>query len=145
NPRVQFVNGAQGGMTAAAIQDPDDGRRGKQYWDTVDQRLQQAGVSRDQVQVIWIKQADAGPNQGFPKYATTLQEELARIVQLLPGRYPNVKLVYLSSRTYGGYAKTPLNPEPYAYEYGFSVKWLIEQQLKGDAGLNYDPKKGAVK
>ena len=25
------------------------------------------------------------------------------------------------------------------------MKWLIEQQLKGDAELNYDPKKGAVK
>lgn len=145
NPRVQFVNGAQGGMTAAAIQDPDDGRRGKQYWDTVDQRLRQAGVSREQVQVIWIKQADAGPNQGFPKYAQTLQAELARIVQIFPKRFPNAKLVYLSSRTYGGYATTGLNPEPYAFESGFSVKWLIEQQISGDKSLNYDPARGEVK
>ena len=28
---------------------------------------------------------------------------------------------------------------------GFSVKWLIEQQLKGEASLNYDAKKGEVK
>ncbi len=145
NPQVQFVNGAQGGMTAAAIQDPDDGRRGKQYWDTVDQRLKQAGVSRDQVQVIWIKQADAGPNQGFPKYAQTLQAELARIVQIFPTRFPNVKLVYLSSRTYGGYATTGLNPEPYAFESAFSVKWLIEQQISGDKSLNFDPARGEVK
>src|SRR5207237_1804365 len=55
------------------------------------------------------------------------------------------KLVYLSSRTYGGYAKSPLNPEPYAYESAFSVKWLIEQQIKGDPSLNFDAKKGAVK
>lgn len=145
NPQVQFVNGAQGGMTAAAIQDPDDGRRGKQYWDTVDQRLQQAGVSREQVQVIWIKQADAGPNQGFPKYAQTLQAELARIVQIFPERFPNAKLVYLSSRTYGGYATSPLNPEPYAFESAFSVKWLIEQQISGDKSLNFDPVRGEVK
>src|SRR5262249_39031352 len=115
-PHLVFVNGAQGGMTAAAIQNPDDKGPGTKYWTTVDERLRQAGVSRAQVQVIWIKQADAGPSAGFPRYAQQLQAELTRIVQLFPGRFPNVKLVYLSSRTYGGYARTPLNPEPYAFE-----------------------------
>lgn len=145
NPRVVFVNGAQGGMTAAAIQDPEDSGRGTQYWKVVDERLEAAGLTRAQVQVVWIKQADAGPSQGFPGYARQLQEELARIVQLLPGRFPNIRQVYLSSRTYAGFANTRLNPEPYAYESGFSVKWLIEQQLKGDASLNYDANQGPVK
>jgi Cu/Ag efflux protein CusF len=145
NPRFLFVNGAQGGMTAAAIQNPDDGGRGSQYWGTVDQRLQQAGVTRDQVQIAWIKQADAGPSQGFPRYAQTLQAELTRIVQVLTDRFPNCKLAYLSSRTYGGYATTSLNPEPYAYESAFSVKWLIEEQLKGNAALNFNSAKGDVK
>jgi Cu/Ag efflux protein CusF len=145
NPRLVFVNGAQGGMTAAAIQDPEDNGRGEQYWRTVDDRLRAAGVSRAQVQAVWIKQADAGPTQGFPAYARKLQEELTRIVQLLPARFPNVKLAYLSGRTYGGFAKTPLNPEPYAYESGFSVKWLIEQQLNGDPALNCEARRGPVK
>jgi hypothetical protein len=145
NPHLVFVNGAQGGMTAFAVQDPDDGGSGTRYWDTVDERLKQAGVSRAQVQAVWIKQADAGPTQGFPKYTQKLQEELGRIVRVLAKRFPNVKLVYLSSRTYGGYATTRLNPEPYAYESGFSVKWLIEQQLRGDPALNFDPGKGPVK
>jgi hypothetical protein len=145
NPRFQFVNGAVGGMTAAAIQDPNDGRTGKRYWDTVDDRLREARASREQVQVIWIKQADAGPNQGFPKYAQQLQAELVKIVQVIHDRFPNVKLAYLSSRTYGGYATTGLNPEPYAYESGFSVKWLIEQQIEGDKSLNFDPARGEVK
>ncbi len=30
-------------------------------------------------------------------------------------------------------------------ESGFAVKWLIEDQLKGDPALNYDPAKGPVK
>ena len=145
NPRLVFVNGAQGGMTAFAIQDPNDKGRGTQYWDTVDQRLKAAGVSRAQVQVVWIKQADAGPNQGFPKYARTLEAELAKVVRVIAERFPNAKIVYLSSRTYGGYAKSRLNPEPYAYESGFAVKWLIEKQIKGDPALNYDPAKGPVK
>ncbi len=145
NPRVQFVDGAQGGMTAAAIQDPEDNRTGTRYWNTVDERLRTEGVSRDQVQAVWIKQADAGPNSGFPAYARTLEGELAKIVQILSKRFPNVKLCYLSSRTYGGYAKTGLNPEPYAYESGFSVKWLIERQIQGDQELNFDRSKGEVR
>lgn len=145
NPDVVFVNGAVGGQTAAAIQDPDDGGRGTKYWAIVDQRLKEAGVTRTQVQAIWIKQADAGPTQGFPKYAKTLQGELTRIVQILPARFLNARLTYLSSRTYGGYATTKLNPEPYAFESGFSVRWLIEEQLKGSPELNFDPKKGDVR
>jgi hypothetical protein len=144
NPRLVLVNAAQGGAAAMAMVDPSDDRRGKRYWRSVDQRLEDAGVTRGQVQVVWIKQADPGPTAGFPKYAQTLQTELTLIVQILARRFPNVKLVYLSSRTYGGYAKTRLNPEPYAYESGFSVKWLIERQLKGDAALNYDSAKGRV-
>ncbi len=143
NPRMIFVNGAVGGMTAAAIQNPDSGS-GAKYWAEVDQRLKQAGVTRAQVQSVWIKEADAGPNEGFPAYAKKLQAELTKIVQLLPERFPNVKTAYLSGRTYGGYATSKLNPEPYAYESGFSVKWLIEEQLKGDASLNYDPARGKV-
>lgn len=145
NPRVQFVNGAVGGMTAAAIQDPNDARTGKRYWDTVDDRLREARASREQVQAVWIKQANAGPNQGFPKYAQQLQSDLVKIVQVITERFPNAKLAYLSSRTYGGYATTRLNPEPYAYESAFSVKWLVEQQIEGDKSLNFDPARGEVK
>jgi hypothetical protein len=145
NPQLVLVDGAQGGMTAAVVQNPDDNGRGTQYWNTVDERLRSAGVTRTQVQVAWIKEADGGPRQGFPAYARTLQAELARIAQVLRARFPNLRLVYLSSRTYGGYASTPLNPEPYAYESGFSVKWLIEQQLKGDPELKFDPATGPAK
>jgi hypothetical protein len=144
NPKLVLVNGAQGGMTAAAIQNPDDQERGTKFWQTIDERLRQAGVSREQVQAAWLKQADAGPSQGFPKYAQTLQAEMQTIAHVLHERFPNLKLTYLSSRIYAGYARTRLNPEPYAYESGFSVKWLIGQQIKGDAALNFDPKKGAV-
>jgi hypothetical protein len=144
NPQLVLVNGAQGGMTASRTRDPDDGGGGTKFWKTVDDRLRAANVSRSQVQVAWIKQADAGPSSGFPAYARTLQAELADIVQVLQKRFPNLQMVYLSSRTYAGYAQTRLNPEPYAYESGFAVKWLIEQQLKGDRSLNYDAANGTV-
>ena len=46
---------------------------------------------------------------------------------------------------YAGYATTPLNPEPYAYESAFSVRGLILNQINGSTDLNFDPKKGEVK
>jgi hypothetical protein len=144
NPRLVLIDGAQGGMTASAIQSIEN-PRGKQFWDRVDERLKKADASRAQVQIAWLKEADAGPSQGFPKYAQTLQEEMGEIVRLMHRRFPNLRMVYLSSRIFGGYAKTRLNPEPYAYESGFAVKWLIEQQIKGEPALNFDPSRGEVK
>jgi len=143
DPKVVVFDGAQGGMTAAVIQNLE-GRGGK-YWEEVDNRLSQQGLTRAQVQVVWMKQADAGPNQGFPTYAKTLQEEEGRIMQLIHKRFPNVTLAYLSSRTSAFFAKTGLNPEPYAFESGFSVKWLIARQIEGDPELNFDPAKGKAK
>src|SRR6476660_7324623 len=67
------------------------------------------------------------------------------ILNKLTERFPKLQIAYLSSRTYAGYAKTSLNPEPFAYESAFVVRWLIQDQMKGDAALIYDPAKGAVK
>jgi len=144
NPAVVVVDGAQGGQTAANIRQADEGR-GKVFWDTVDGRLKAAGVTRAQVQAIWLKEADAMPHDAFPGHAKTMENELVDIVHLIHARFPNVKQIFLSSRTYGGYATTALNPEPYAFEEGFACKWLIERQINGDPELNFDPAKGEVK
>ena len=151
NPKVTLVNGAVGGMSAFLIQDPNDHKTGTKYWTTVDDRLQAAGVTRSQVQVVWIKETDPAPHMGgFPKYIQALQAELANVVRILPARFPHLKLAYFSSRTYGGWAIAPGggepgNSEPFSYESGFAIKWLLEQQLQGDPTLNFDPLKGAVR
>jgi hypothetical protein len=113
NSKLVIVDGAQGGMTAADISNLNSSR-GQQFWLTVDSRLAQSAVTPAQVQVAWVKEADARPTEGFPEYANKLKGELALIAQILKTRFPNIKLAYFSSRTYGGYASTTLNPEPYA-------------------------------
>lgn len=144
NSDLVIVDGAQGAMTAARISNLKD-QAGANFWEIVDQRLEKSGVTRGQVQVAWLKQADAGPTLAFPRHARLLQERLAMIVHILHERFPNLQIVYLSSRIYAGFARTRLNPEPFAYETGFAVKWLIEQQLKGEDGLNYDARRGPVR
>src|SRR5439155_24256801 len=112
------------------------------YWTTVTSRITQAEVTPDQVRVAWVKEAVAGPTLAFPNDALQLKGYLRSIVQNLTDKFPNIRLAYLSSRIYAGYATgaSNLNPEPFAYQSGFAVKWLIADQIAGtDPGLNYDP------
>ncbi|MBV8172007.1 MAG: hypothetical protein JO219_08765 [Candidatus Eremiobacteraeota bacterium] len=99
-------------------------------------------VSEKQVQVIWLKEADENPATSLPAAgadAYVLEGYLGQIVRAAKQRYPNLQMVFLTSRIYGGYATTPLNPEPYAYESGFAVKWLIQAQITQLQGGGVDP------
>jgi hypothetical protein len=148
-PELVLVDGAQGGADAAAWA----GVPGRQHrtksdpWNAVDARLKAAGVTRAQVQVAWIKQALAGPARygEFPGHVEALEDALEKIVRKAREEYPNLRVVFLSSRIYGGYATTGLNPEPYANESAFAVRGLIARQTGGKATLNGDAQRGAVR
>jgi len=144
--KVAVVDLAQGGQIPENWNDPTS-EVGKRVWSVVDQRLKQADVSYEQVQVAWVKQAIAGQGRlgEFPAHAKRLESDLVTSLQLLKQRFPNLQLAYMSSRIYAGYATTSLNPEPYAYEGAFSIRWIIDRQVKGDPALNADPAKGEVK
>jgi hypothetical protein len=126
NPALTIVDGAQGGQDAEIVKDPN-----ARFWSGVDQRLAAAGTTAAQVQAVWLKQAIARERNPFPADAKRLKADLAAIVAILRGKYPNLKLVYVSSRTYAGYASTALNPEPFAYDSGFAVKWLVLDRIAG--------------
>lgn len=138
--KVVLVDGAQGGQTAMVWARSGD----SPVWHTVDARLKAAGVAPQQVEVVWLKQANAHPTEAFPEHARKLQADITEILHLLKAKFPNLRIAYLSSRIYAGYATTPLNPEPYAYEGAFAVRDLISAQIAGDAALNCDAKKGVV-
>lgn len=142
NPRLTIVDGAIGGQPASAWVNP-----ASPNWTTVLNRLTNAGVTAQQVQIVWMKQADAGPNQygAFPLHAQHLQTELEAISRNLKSKFPNCRIEYVSSRTMS-YNNNPngLNPEPFAYESGFSTKWMIQNQIQATGNLNYDPDHGAV-
>jgi hypothetical protein len=125
NSSLVVVDGAQDGF---------DSRRARSqpaFWNNVDQRLADAEVRPDQVQAVWLKQAVAGEQRPFPRDARGLQSDLRAIIRTMRIRYPNVKLVYLSSRTYGGYAITGLNPEPAAYDSAYAVRGIIQERING--------------
>lgn len=137
--QLVLVNGAQPGKVASVWANPDPN---DDPWQYLASAIQQAGLTPAQVQVVWLKQANAAPQPGvddFPVYARTLRDDMATIVKRVKGLYPNVALVYFSSRIYAGYTQAPLSPEPFAYEGAFSVRWLILDQIAGGgiSGVTY--------
>ena len=137
---VTVVDAAQGSKDATAWATAD-----APPWKVAEEKLRAANVSPAQVQAVWIKQALMGPQAGFPSETERLRDRVREIVTLAKQKYPNLRVAYLSSRIYAGYATTPLNPEPYSYESAFAVRWLIEEQMKGAPALNADATKGEVK
>ena len=125
NSSLVVVDGAQDGF---------DSRRARSqvvFWENIDKRLADASVAPEQVQAVWLKESVAGEQRRFPKDARGLQADLRAILRIMRVRYPNVKLVYLSSRTYGGYAITGLNPEPAAYDSAYAVRGIIQERMRG--------------
>jgi len=128
--KLTIVDCAQGGQTMAAWA-PPEGRP----WPVAMERLQNAGVTPQQVQVAWVKLANAGPGGSKTEHLAQLEADTIKVLHNLKTRFPNLRTAYLASRIYAGYASTGLNPEPYAYEGAFAVRHLIQKQISGDAEL----------
>ena len=104
-------------------------------------QLQKQGATEAQVQVVLYKNGLENPTQ--PLRPGTVCNATSRVeachyehlvgitARFIKTRYVNVQQMFLHSRIYAGYAQPhSLNPEPYAYEYGFATKWLIEAQIQ---------------
>jgi hypothetical protein len=143
NPQLVIVDGAIGGQDAIQWTNPASAN-----WATViTQRLAAAGVTTNQVQAMWLKEALAGPrNYGlFPSHAQALQRDLEMIVRIAKTKYPNLKLLYFTCRTRAyDTNSTDLNPEPFAFETGFADKWVVQDQINGVNNLNYALGNGPV-
>lgn len=141
NPDITFVNGGVGGQTAQVISAPWHPNY-QNYWTTVGSRLQQAGITAQQVQVIWLKQANQANGQPLQTYRDSLYVQTKRIAHEMRSRFPNARLCYVASRVYGGYAVGALNPEPYAYDQGFIMRQVILEQINGSPDLAFDGPNG---
>jgi hypothetical protein len=130
SPDVLIVNCAVGGAGVSSW-----ARRGSGTWMKVAERLKEAKVSPEQVQVAWIKHAEPGPSPDtMPlQYARKVKDDLAASLAITRSTFPNLRVAYLSSRIYGGYNVVGIrrvNPEPFAYETAFSVRWVIQEQIE---------------
>src|SRR6201999_3124974 len=68
NPKVLVIDCAQSAQTTEVNANPK-----AEYWNTVDERLEKAGISHAQVQVVGLKVATLYPVLPFPKEPKILQ------------------------------------------------------------------------
>jgi|CXWL01.1.fsa_nt_gi hypothetical protein len=130
--RVVLADLAQGGIDALLMADPNNS-----YWLAFDNRLAAAGLAPQQVQVVWLKQTLQAIGQPtFPQEVETLRAALRSIVDNLRQRLPNLALVFLSARAYGGWSG---GGEPWAYQSAFAMKGIISDQIAGLFGLDTGP------
>ncbi len=126
NLQVKIVNAAQSSVTADQTADPNSS-----YWPTVDSLLVAKKLTKPQVEVVWVKTVD-DEGQGFPYDPMFLKGQLEQTINNVTARFPNVKIVYVSARSYSGYTTEQLRgPEPEAYEVGFAVKWTVQDAVNG--------------
>ncbi|CAN5477027.1 hypothetical protein BH09PLA1_BH09PLA1_11020 [soil metagenome] len=138
--RMVIFNGARGGQSADTWDQTTDANYTRVAGD-----LTTAGLSEAQVRAAWLKVANPGPTASLPAAnadAKTLVQQMGNIVRSMKQRYSNLDMVFVSSRIYAGYATTSQNPEPYAYETGLAVKWLIGAQINQMNGGGIDPLAG---
>src|SRR5438094_8649205 len=67
-------------------------------------RLAPLGLSENQVEIAWVKIADPHPNASLPADsadAYVFLSNLGQVLRALRIRYPNLLLVFVSSRIYG--------------------------------------------
>jgi hypothetical protein len=138
--KLTIVDCAQGGQAMAEWAPPNAAP-----WNEALRRLESARVTPQQVQMAWVKLANKGPRGELEEHGRKLQRDTVAVLQNAMAKFPNLRVAYLGSRIYAGYANGPLNPEPYAYESAYVVRWLIQDQIGGDPELNFDAARGDVK
>jgi hypothetical protein len=97
-------------------------------------------ITINQVQIAWVKLAliRSPTYEPFPTHFQQFQRDLEMTMRNLKTVFPNIKMAFVSARTrsYSDFVMG-LNPEPFAYETGFGVKWMIQKQITVDPTLRF--------
>lgn len=134
---LKVVVGAQGGKDINYMMDTTSS-----YWPGVDSALLENNVSEQQVGYIWLSSGDIEVSENpFPTPAVIPMVKYLFTLEHIKKQFPNA-IVFLSDRPYAGYID-PNNDglnylaEPTAYYNSWTIKWLIENQIKNKKGFDY--------
>ena len=142
NPQFKFVNLAEGGCHLICWRDKGVGAIDPQVQIALVKHSNNLGQLSNGMPKDPMAPFTTIASKRFPTHAQLTQGMLKKRILDLKIKYPNLKLLYITSRCYGGWKCSPADPqanvEPVAFEEGFSVKWLLEGQVTGsDSVLNY--------
>jgi hypothetical protein len=130
---VRIADGAIAGKTMAEWAVDSGG-----VWSKSVSRISDGGLSADQVQVVWMKMGSK-----LEELAPTEDERIAQERQWLESvitrasdTFPNLKRIYISSRTYAGYASNGNHAEPETgWDNGLSVRTVVADSLAGQTAV----------
>ena len=136
HPRFELLNAAVGGQQLPEIVQ----LQGK-VWDRQKKLLEAPGCSANQVQVVffhttyhtWKNTTQAAPRP-FPRTMQAMQADMAKVLRHLVGLYPNLRIAYVTAdgfRHFTGW-------EPHVWQEAFAIKWLVESQIRGEAGTAFE-------
>lgn len=137
NPQVRVVNCAVPGN---AIEKWNDPAYDKLWEKCIGQKIPQAGLRPEQIRVVWHKAADMFTTEAsgaaFPPYPDPNSDyfhfyaNLTMFAARLHEKLPSVQAVYVTSRSYGGFAAKESRGEPHSYEEGLALnQWLKDHPL----------------
>ncbi len=122
---VVLVNGALDGN------DSEDWATKNGPWNQASKKIGRAGLSTQQIEVLWIETTLIFPARvsTFAARNSVFVNHLDQILNRAKQQFPNLRMIFVSSRYYGGWAQKPTSPEPYAYENGFGVRDFVLSKM----------------
>ncbi len=147
NSAVRVVNCAVG---SHAIERWIDTVFDATLWDACkNTALAAAGVAEDQVLVLYHKAAnqftlDGGATKPlYPSPSSdyaSFMANLSLFAERVPLEFPSAKVVFTSSRSYGGFSGSVARGEPLSYEEGHALNtWLKDHPMVGGVGYAWGP------
>lgn len=140
--KLEFRNLAQGGCDLVCWADKPVGPIDAQVQIALLKHSNNRAQNADGAPKIAIGPFTSRETKTFPAHAQTTNAMLKQRILNLKKQYPNLKLVFLTSRTFGGWSCAPAGDEyhePVAFEEGFVVQWLIRDQiLSADPDLAFE-------
>ncbi|NND04150.1 MAG: S-layer homology domain-containing protein, partial [Acidimicrobiia bacterium] len=126
---VEFGNGSVGGNPMETWADPD-----ADAWTIAVNQIADDGLQANEVQVVWMKMGSQLGQLNGDLDERIEQERgwLTAVIANAADVFPNIKRIYMSSRTYGGYGVNENHMEPHTgYDNGFSVKTVVSDAVAG--------------
>ncbi|MBK9247670.1 MAG: hypothetical protein IPM69_06040 [Ignavibacteria bacterium] len=141
NPSLKLINTCIGGQGIQKMNSAADS-----YWKQAEKQLTDSSISNKQVQIAWIETDNTQTaDTTFPRAPQMLADEFRTLLVTMKQLYPNLKICYLSARAYSGYASPEAGASvgkgllfPRDYLNGWAIKWLIEKQINGESGYEYE-------
>lgn len=141
NPALKLINTCIGGQGIQKMNNIDDN-----YWKQAEKQLSDSGLSNKQVQIAWIETDNTQTGDTtFPQAPQMLGEEFKTLLTTMKQLYPNLQLCYMTARAYSGYADPAIGSSvgkgllfPRDYLNGWAIKWLVEKQINGDTGYEFE-------